>query len=70
MPKRSPEYMQQQRLRFCEAAMACFRRKGVVATSLNDICEEAGLSSERRGGDPELRQGVLGGRRVGRETER
>lgn len=44
MPKRSPEYMQQQRLRFCEAATACFRRKGVVATSLNDICEEAGLS--------------------------
>jgi AcrR family transcriptional regulator len=44
MPKRSAEYMQQQRLRFCEAAMACFRRKGVVATSLNDICEEAGLS--------------------------
>jgi AcrR family transcriptional regulator len=44
MPKRSREYMDQQRLRFCEAAMACFRRKGVVASNLNDICEEAGLS--------------------------
>lgn len=44
VPKRSREYMDAQRLRFCEAAMACFRRKGVVATNLNDICEEAGLS--------------------------
>jgi AcrR family transcriptional regulator len=44
MPKRSPEYMKQQRLRFCEAAMACFGRNGVVGTSINDICEEAGLS--------------------------
>jgi AcrR family transcriptional regulator len=44
MPKRSPEYMRQQRLRFCEAAMAGFRRKGVGATSLTDICEESGLS--------------------------
>ena len=39
-------------------------------TQLHRLCEEAGLSSERRGGDPELRQGVLGRRRVGRETER
>jgi AcrR family transcriptional regulator len=44
MPKRSREYMGAQRLRFCEAAMACFRRKGVVASSLTDVCEEAGLS--------------------------
>ncbi|MBY8824927.1 TetR/AcrR family transcriptional regulator [Sphingomonas colocasiae] len=44
MPKRSQEYMDRQRLRFCEAAMACFRRKGVVATNLADICEETGLS--------------------------
>lgn len=44
MPRRTPEYMLSQRLRFCEAAMACFRRKGVAATNLNDICEETGLS--------------------------
>lgn len=44
MPRRSPEYMQNQRLRFCEAAMACFSRKGVTASNLTDICDEAGLS--------------------------
>lgn len=44
MPKRSAEYMESQRLRFCEAAMACFSRKGVAASNLTDICEEAGLS--------------------------
>lgn len=44
MPKRSPEYMEGQRLRFCAAAMACFSRKGVAASNLTDICEEAGLS--------------------------
>jgi len=36
--------MDEQRLKFCEAAMACFRRKGVVATNLTDICDETGLS--------------------------
>lgn len=44
MPKRSADYMQERRAHFCEAAMACFRRKGVVGTSLTDICEETGLS--------------------------
>ena len=44
MPRRTPEYMLSQRLRFCEAAMACFRRKGVAATNLTDICVETGLS--------------------------
>ncbi|WP_162935723.1 TetR/AcrR family transcriptional regulator [Tsuneonella amylolytica] len=44
MPKRSREYMDSQRLRFCEAAMACFSRNGVVATNLTDICDETGLS--------------------------
>lgn len=44
MPKRSPEYMENQRVRFCRAAMACFSRKGVAATNLIDICEEAQLS--------------------------
>ena len=44
MPKRSPEYMAAQRVRFCEAALACFRRKGVVASNLTDICQESGLS--------------------------
>jgi AcrR family transcriptional regulator len=44
MPRRSQEYMDSQRLLFCEAAMTCFRRKGVAATNLTDICEETGLS--------------------------
>ena len=44
MPKRSPDYMKDRRILFCEAAMACFRRKGVVGTSLTDICDETGLS--------------------------
>lgn len=44
MPRRSPEYMLSQRLRFCEGAMACFRRQGVAATNLTDICQETGLS--------------------------
>lgn len=44
MPRRSPEYMESQRLRFCEAAMACFSRNGVAATNLTDICDETGLS--------------------------
>lgn len=44
MPKRSADYMLGRRVAFCEAALACFRRKGVVATSLTDICEETGLS--------------------------
>lgn len=44
MPRRSQEYMDGQRLRFCEAAMSCFRRKGVAATNLTDICQETGLS--------------------------
>lgn len=44
MPKRSQEYMDKQKLRFCNAAMACFSRKGVAASNLTDICEEAELS--------------------------
>lgn len=44
MPRRSPEYMDGQRRRFCEAAIRCFRSQGVVATNLAVICEKAGLS--------------------------
>lgn len=44
MPKRSPEYMERQKQRFLDAAVTCFRRKGVNATNLNEICEESGLS--------------------------
>ncbi len=44
MPKRSPEYMESQRSRFCAAAVACFRRKGVSDSSLVDICEQSELS--------------------------
>ena len=44
MPRRSPSYMLSQRLRFCEGAIACFRRQGVAGTSLTDICAETGLS--------------------------
>jgi AcrR family transcriptional regulator len=36
--------MDGQRRRFCEAAVRCFRRHGVVATNLAAICDEAGLS--------------------------
>lgn len=44
MPRRSAAYMDGQRLRFCEAAMSCFRRKGIAATSLADVCAETELS--------------------------
>lgn len=44
MPRRSQEYMDGQRRRFCEAAIRCFRSQGVVATNLATICETAGLS--------------------------
>jgi len=44
MPRRSPEYMDGQRRRFCEAAIRCFKLRGVVATNLTMICEETGLS--------------------------
>jgi AcrR family transcriptional regulator len=44
MPKRSREYMDGQRQRFCEAAIRCFKRRGVVNTNLTMICDEAGLS--------------------------
>ncbi len=44
MPKRSREYMDGQRRRFCDAAIRCFKRRGVVSTNLTMICDEAGLS--------------------------
>lgn len=44
MPRRSREYMDGQRRRFCEAAIRCFKVRGVVATNLTMICEETGLS--------------------------
>jgi AcrR family transcriptional regulator len=44
MPRRSREYMDGQRRRFCEAAIRCFKLRGVVATNLTMICEETGLS--------------------------
>ena len=36
--------MDGQRRRFCEAAIRCFKLRGVVATNLTMICEETGLS--------------------------
>lgn len=44
MPRRSREYMDGQRRRFCDAAIRCFKLRGVVATNLTMICEETGLS--------------------------
>ncbi len=44
MPRRSREYMDGQRRRFCEAAIRCFKLRGVVATNLTMICDATGLS--------------------------
>lgn len=44
MPKVSEEYMAAQRERIVGAAAKCFTRKGVGATSVQDICAESGLS--------------------------
>lgn len=44
MPKVTAEHEQQQRRKIQQAATACFCRRGYHETSVQDICEEAGLS--------------------------
>jgi len=44
MPKRSEKFLAERKLELASAAMRCFNRKGFHATSIPDICEEAGVS--------------------------
>jgi AcrR family transcriptional regulator len=44
MPKVLPEYLEQRRKQILESAAACFYEKGFHQTSMQDICDEAGLS--------------------------
>ena len=44
MPKVSKAYMEGRRQQILDAAVACFGRKGIYRTSMDDICNEAGLS--------------------------
>ena len=44
MPKVLPEYLEQRRQQILDAAAACFSRRGFHQTTMQDICEEAGLS--------------------------
>lgn len=44
MPKVSTDYERAQRERILQAASACFTRLGYHETTVNDICEAAGLS--------------------------
>jgi AcrR family transcriptional regulator len=44
LPKVLPEYLAQRRQQILDAAEACFHRSGFHQTSMNDICEAAGLS--------------------------
>jgi AcrR family transcriptional regulator len=44
MPARTAEYMEDRRAHIVSATMACIRRLGLAATSLTDICTEAGIS--------------------------
>ena len=45
MPKVSPEYLAARRQQILEAAFACFDRSGFHRTSMQDIFDEAGLST-------------------------
>jgi AcrR family transcriptional regulator len=44
MPKMSEKYLELRRSRILDAAVACFGRKGFHATTISDICREAGIS--------------------------
>ena len=44
MPKRDDIYMGEQRTAIARAALKVLLEKGVYATSLRDICMEAGIS--------------------------
>ena len=45
MPRVSEEHLERRRRQILEAARACFVRKGIHATSMQDIFAEAGLSA-------------------------
>lgn len=45
MPKVSAQHRAEQRKRILDAALACFSRHGVQGTSIDDICQEAGVSA-------------------------
>ncbi|MEV3920323.1 TetR/AcrR family transcriptional regulator [Actinomadura coerulea] len=45
MPRVSEEHLERRRLQILEAARTCFIRKGLHATSMQDIFAEAGLSA-------------------------
>jgi AcrR family transcriptional regulator len=44
MPKVLPEYLETRRQQILDAAAACFSRRGFHQSTMQDICEEAGLS--------------------------
>jgi AcrR family transcriptional regulator len=44
MPKVTNAYLKARRQEIMDAAIACFARKGFHRTTVDDICEEAGLS--------------------------
>lgn len=44
MPKVVPEYKAQARARIIEAALAVFKRKGLVASTMDDVAREIGVS--------------------------
>jgi AcrR family transcriptional regulator len=44
MPKVTEAYLEARRQEILNAALACFTRKGFHQTTMDDICEEAGLS--------------------------
>lgn len=44
MPKVLPEYLELRRQQILDASAACFSRRGFHATTMQDICREAGLS--------------------------
>jgi AcrR family transcriptional regulator len=44
MPKVLPEYLELRRQQILDAAASCFARRGFHQSTMQDICEEAGLS--------------------------
>jgi AcrR family transcriptional regulator len=45
MPKVSQAHMDARRRQILDAAVTCFARKGIHASSMSDICRESGLSA-------------------------
>jgi TetR/AcrR family transcriptional repressor of uid operon len=45
MPKVTEEHRQVRRQQILEAALNCFARKGLLRTTMKDICREAGVSA-------------------------